>query len=355
MRQMMRGSVVRPFTPITPEAGVSEVNSEVEEKVRSEVGSGRPLPAPLLDFFEPRFGHDLNKVRVHTDQSAASSSQKLGAAAFTFGSDIFFNAGRFSPATATGFGLVAHEVAHVVQHHAGDVSGRLIHRATLPYHELKWEDFKATPPALPASTASTSVEQAGLLSSFEVPTPVLTANTTDTKKSCKLDKPVGRKTTGTKFDGKGSVDPAQFDNTFEPYMDPDRSWLRERYKDDGTVHCNKKITECENAFDRQAASVRTNCDNIVGQCEAHFKSSKAEIRLKLGERKITIGNTNQCRPMIFDKCQKLDTSSSPVAGANVKADCKTTFFKQCKNDESSAKASLLRHEQGHFLITKVMA
>ena len=355
MRQMMRSPVIRLSSQITPLVGVSEVNSDVEEKVRNASGSGRVLPTGLKNFFQSRYRHDLSKVRVHTDPSAASSCQKLDAAAFTFGSDIFFNAGRFSPATATGFGLVAHEVAHVVQHRASGLSGRLIQRAPLPYHQLKWDDFKATPPPIPTATPSTSIEQAGLWSSFEVPTPVLTSATKDTKKTCKLNKPVGRKTTGTKFDGQGSVDPAQFDGAFQPYMDTDKSWLRDRYKDDGTAFCKTKITECERAFDTQAAQVRTNCENLVTKCEDHFKSSKAEIRLPLGERKITISNTNQCRPMIFDKCQKLDTSNSPVTGANVKAECKTTFFRQCLTDESTAKASLLLHEQGHFLITKVMA
>jgi uncharacterized protein DUF4157 len=330
------------------EVGVSEVSPEIEGTVRSAVGSGRQMPAHLLDFFEPRLGRELSQVRLHTDQSAAATSQSLQAAAFTFGSDIFFNAGRFSPETATGFGLLSHELAHVAQQHPGGVSRRLIQRAILPYHQLIWEDFKATAP-------KDAKESAGLLSSFEVPNPVLTSGTTDTKKPCKLDKPIGRKKTDTTFEGKGSADPVQFDGKFQPYMDTDRSWLKDRYKDDGTAYCTGQITQCESAFDAQATKVKTSCEGLVAQCEAHFKSSKKEIRLPLGDRKITISNTDQCRPMILNKCQQIDMSSFSVSTAKTKAECKTNFFRQCLSDETSGKASLLKHEQGHFEITRVMA
>lgn len=75
---------------------------------------GQPLDAATRSFFEPRFGHDFSQVRVHADQDSARSAVALGAAAYTVGNDIAFAPGKYSPG-AEGKGLLAHELAHVVQ------------------------------------------------------------------------------------------------------------------------------------------------------------------------------------------------------------------------------------------------
>jgi peptidoglycan/xylan/chitin deacetylase (PgdA/CDA1 family) len=72
---------------------------------------------------ERRFGHDFSRVRVHTGARAAESAHVLGAHAYTFGRDIVFGSGRYRPDTPAGRGLLAHELAHVLQQkrdaHAG--------------------------------------------------------------------------------------------------------------------------------------------------------------------------------------------------------------------------------------------
>jgi len=83
----------------------------------------RPLdPAVRLEF-EPRFGHDFSRVRVHTDAHAAESAGRLAALAYTVGTDIFFAAGRYAPATAGGQRLLAHELAHVIQQGGREQTG----------------------------------------------------------------------------------------------------------------------------------------------------------------------------------------------------------------------------------------
>jgi hypothetical protein len=80
------------------------------------VSSGGLDPAPR-SFFESRFGVDLGDVRVHADPVAAQSAARLGAAAYTVGTDIVMGAGQ-----QAGPNLVtSHEVAHVVR---GDAVGR---------------------------------------------------------------------------------------------------------------------------------------------------------------------------------------------------------------------------------------
>lgn len=87
--------------------------SEVEAAVRA---GGRPLDGSVRDGFEASFQHDFSGVRVHTDGRAAQSADSLGARAYTFGRHIVFGAGGFRPSEPVGRHLLAHELAHVVQH-----------------------------------------------------------------------------------------------------------------------------------------------------------------------------------------------------------------------------------------------
>src|SRR5262249_53697844 len=76
---------------------------------------GQPLATDLRSFYEPRFGHDFSRVRIQSGADAAESAKKLNALAYTTGSTIVFGSGQYSPGTATGRRLLAHELTHVVQ------------------------------------------------------------------------------------------------------------------------------------------------------------------------------------------------------------------------------------------------
>jgi len=78
-------------------------------------GGGSPLSRDVRAKMEPRLGSDLSDVRVHTGGESASAAEKLGARAFTTGSDVHFGAGQFAPGTKEGDRLIAHELTHVVQ------------------------------------------------------------------------------------------------------------------------------------------------------------------------------------------------------------------------------------------------
>jgi hypothetical protein len=60
---------------------------------------------------ESMFGHSFGQVRVYFDTHATS------VAAFTSGTDVTFARGSHEPDTHLGRGLLAHELAHVVQYH----------------------------------------------------------------------------------------------------------------------------------------------------------------------------------------------------------------------------------------------
>jgi len=64
---------------------------------------------------EGSFGVSLDHVRVHADARAADLSRKLGAEAFTYGSHIYFGAGKFDEKSRSGNELLAHELTHTIQ------------------------------------------------------------------------------------------------------------------------------------------------------------------------------------------------------------------------------------------------
>jgi outer membrane protein OmpA-like peptidoglycan-associated protein len=83
---------------------------------------GRPLDAAARAFFEPRFGQDFSRVRVHTDALAAESARALDALAYVVGRHVVFGAGQYAPRGGTGQRLLAHELAHVVQQQFRDTA-----------------------------------------------------------------------------------------------------------------------------------------------------------------------------------------------------------------------------------------
>ena len=78
-------------------------------------GPGQPLLPSIRRFVEPRFGTDFSDVRVHTGSQAAVSAKTINARAYTYGNDIVFGSGQYSPNTRAGRHLLAHELTHIVQ------------------------------------------------------------------------------------------------------------------------------------------------------------------------------------------------------------------------------------------------
>lgn len=101
--------------PLGEGGGERHLDEDAEEAVRSLQGGGIPLKETERAFFEPRFGADFSRVRLHTGSAAGEMAESLHARAFTVGDDIAFGAGRYSPGTDEGMRLLAHELAHVVQ------------------------------------------------------------------------------------------------------------------------------------------------------------------------------------------------------------------------------------------------
>lgn len=80
-------------------------------------GGGMPLPQVLLAKMQAAFGADFSTVRIHQGPQAA----RIGALAFTIGSDIYFAPGRYQPESMQGQQLLGHELTHVLQQRQGRV------------------------------------------------------------------------------------------------------------------------------------------------------------------------------------------------------------------------------------------
>jgi hypothetical protein len=93
--------------------------------LRTTERGGEPLPSALRSYFEPRFGRDFSRVRVHADGEATTAARAVQARAYTFGRDIVFGSGEYAPATADGKRLLAHELTHVVQNGSSTASSTI--------------------------------------------------------------------------------------------------------------------------------------------------------------------------------------------------------------------------------------
>jgi len=79
---------------------------------------GQPIPDQVRAKMEAAFGTDFSDVRIHVGQEASS----IGAIAYTWGTNIHFAPGQYSPHTIQGQKLLGHELWHVVQQKSGRVS-----------------------------------------------------------------------------------------------------------------------------------------------------------------------------------------------------------------------------------------
>lgn len=130
----------------TEEAGGPESSSTAPTIVRAALNTpGQPLDQTTRAFFESRFQHDFNGVRIHADEGAGRAAKTMNALAFTSGSDIAFGNNQYQPGRDHGKRLLAHELTHVVQQRGGHPT---IQRQPAP-----------SPPAKPAKFYQSAIDK----------------------------------------------------------------------------------------------------------------------------------------------------------------------------------------------------
>jgi hypothetical protein len=100
------------------------VHSDVQSTIDSTRGTGTSLDSGVAERLSGSLG-DLSDVRVHTDDTADKLNRSVSARAFATGTDVYFASGEYSPGSAAGDKLIAHELAHVVQQRGASASGPL--------------------------------------------------------------------------------------------------------------------------------------------------------------------------------------------------------------------------------------
>jgi hypothetical protein len=102
------------------------VHPDVEAAIAAASGTGHLAEPAVTGRVGVALGDALTDVRIHADDAAAALARSVSARAFTVGSDIFFGAGEYQPATPAGRELLTHELVHVAQQRDAPRAGPLI-------------------------------------------------------------------------------------------------------------------------------------------------------------------------------------------------------------------------------------
>ncbi len=105
---------ITPFIQ-TKSNGESTASDSLTSSIQNSRGGGVSLDSTTQSFMESRFGADFSSVKIHTGGEAIQLNKELNAQAFTVGSDVYFNEGKYQPASSEGKQLLAHELTHVIQ------------------------------------------------------------------------------------------------------------------------------------------------------------------------------------------------------------------------------------------------
>ena len=127
-------------------SGPEEISAspDIESRLVNSKGSGSPLPSTIREQMESTFDADFSNVRIHTSSTAVGMNKDLHAQAFTHGSDIYFNSGKFDTSSQSGKHLLAHELTHTVQQQGGSARRKI----------QRWPDWVSDAAGWVSDTAS---------------------------------------------------------------------------------------------------------------------------------------------------------------------------------------------------------
>jgi hypothetical protein len=145
------------------EGGPDRLDREIAQAISDRRGRGRELDTDARSDLETAMGEDFSDVRVHDDAHAHELSRSVSAEAFTTGSDIFFQSGRYEPGSSAGRKLLAHELTHVTQQRGAPPASEMTVSDPGDASEVEATDIAdkvstSTPPS--ASSAPATVSRA---------------------------------------------------------------------------------------------------------------------------------------------------------------------------------------------------
>jgi hypothetical protein len=116
-RSSGRPAAIRPGNEHGGPVGAAggSLDADTASRIQAARSGGVPLAVGERRTFESAFGVGLDAVRLHAGPGPSELNKRLGATAFTLGSDVFFRDRLPGTSTAGDQHLMAHELAHVVQ------------------------------------------------------------------------------------------------------------------------------------------------------------------------------------------------------------------------------------------------
>ena len=142
--------------------GPAQLDREIAGAIDEQRGRGRELDADARSGPENAMGEDFSDVRIHDDAEAHELSKAVSAEAFTTGSDVFFQSGKYDPASSGGQKLLAHELTHVAQQRGARPAAEMTVSDPGDASEVEAsavaERISSAPPSTPQASATVSRE-----------------------------------------------------------------------------------------------------------------------------------------------------------------------------------------------------
>ena len=366
----------RPVARVSRRANASAGGTQAAPpSVSRAVGqAGEPLGQAERAYFEPRFGHDFGKVRVHRDAAAAASARDVAARAYTVGQHVVFGAGSYAPASRGGRSLIAHELAHVVQQ-TGTVQRHSI--SALPVgRSSSGDEEEEMPQAAPVATAEEEQDgdAGGIVQRF--PRGEMFGDVPEDPWAEKTEADVAQAEMKAAQEciKNTPADPVECDpartltwNDFAAAPDMSsrfgavcHSGLEKGAANTALLKCMPFTDAGQKAnpsrvhavFDGTKSWVKprsktptdnsvNGCQAVIGQCQSHFAGA--------GSGGTTWALSTGAPP----GCA---ASPSPRGDAATSAaDCETVVGKDCADQAAADSVRLLQHENGHFNLSCAMA
>jgi hypothetical protein len=104
-----------PRRSVSAEAYEAQTGARIDHRLSAGVlhGLAHTLDPHVQGWLSRLLDLRIPAVRIHTGQAADATTRRFNADAVSFGPDIVFRAGRFAPDSASGLGLLGHELTHV--------------------------------------------------------------------------------------------------------------------------------------------------------------------------------------------------------------------------------------------------
>lgn len=333
-------------------SSISVVDPWIQTQIDGSLGQGQSLDTNTQSFMESRMDHDFSEVNIHTGGDAAQLNRKLGARAFTVGSDIYFNSGEYQPSSTAGKKLLAHELTHTIQQGSTTKAVQqktLIQRKSIPYKQLSWDDFKgkASSSKYEAYTSSELTDPKTEMIKPEAP--VITnagkcEDTEQTRYKARLEYKLEDFVVEARFNPKSSWKQAWTTSTKAQKKRCDVEGVKScktNIKSDAARYTKEDIKACKEGLKDN--------DSLLFDCQGTEK--KVAKAADCDDLKSCFKKNN----LATSTWSKTFNEKFTISATGID-DCDTKVKNECENTlMPNLSADLLKHEQGHLDITQRFA